>query len=95
MKTFNVAIRIIALSATVPNVHDVAMWIGVGNTPTVPPPTEAAVLHFGEEYRPVRLLRHVQSYPMGACSPFLFDKKLDYKLSSSDKNLFVLYLLVY
>jgi ATP-dependent DNA helicase HFM1/MER3 len=83
MKTFNATIRIIALSATVPNVHDVATWVGIGNTTKYPAPTLAAILHFGEEYRPVRLVRHVQSYPMGSCSPFLFDKKLDYKLSPS------------
>ncbi|CAG8457778.1 10751_t:CDS:10 [Ambispora leptoticha] len=73
MKTMGNDIRFVALSATVPNVDDVASWIG-SNTGR-----SAKVLHFGEEYRPVRLVRHVLSFPMENCNAYMFDKKLDYK----------------
>ncbi|CAG8433209.1 521_t:CDS:10 [Ambispora gerdemannii] len=80
MKTMGNDIRFVALSATVPNVDDVASWIG-SNTGR-----SAKVLHFGEEYRPVRLVRHVLPFPMENRNAYLFDKKLDYKLLDLIQN---------
>ncbi|KAG9290860.1 hypothetical protein G9A89_011010 [Geosiphon pyriformis] len=77
MKTMGNSIRFIALSATVPNVDDVAAWIGLE---AQYPNEKANILQYGEEYRPVHLVRHVLSYPMEGINGFMFDKKLDYKL---------------
>ncbi len=48
--------RFIALSATMPNVEDVAAWLNA-------PPT--ATFEFGEEYRPVELNADVKTYTHG------------------------------
>lgn len=48
--------RIVALSATMPNVDDVGKWLDV--------PTEA-IFEFGEEYRPVELTAGVKTYTHG------------------------------
>ncbi|KAI8582531.1 hypothetical protein K450DRAFT_269277 [Umbelopsis ramanniana AG] len=60
--------RIIALSATVPNIQDVARWLN------------AKPLCFGEEYRPVKLSRHVYGIHDSGGNPFMFEKKLEWKL---------------
>ena len=61
-------VRIIALSASIPNVGDIAKWIG--GTAKV----------FGENYRPVRIERKVISYKK-AKNEFLFEKYLNYRVS--------------
>ncbi|KAJ8927311.1 hypothetical protein NQ314_020225, partial [Rhamnusium bicolor] len=65
-------IRFIALSATVPNVEDIAEWIGK-------PPN----IKFSEEMRPVKLKKIVLGYNRNPkTSPFKFDISLNYKLQS-------------
>ncbi|KAJ3343760.1 Sec63 [Gonapodya sp. JEL0774] len=61
-------LRVVAMSATVPNVGDVAEWLG-----------GAEVRVFGEEFRPVQLERFVYGFA-DASNPFLFEKLLNYKL---------------
>ena len=62
--------RFIALSATIPNMDDIAEWLGA--------PSEG-VLRFGDEFRPVKLEYKVLGfYP--AKNDFLFDKTLNYKI---------------
>ena len=61
-------VRIIALSASIPNVGDIAKWIG----------GKAKV--FGENYRPVRIERKVMGYKK-AKNEFLFEKYLNYRVS--------------
>ncbi|KXS15072.1 P-loop containing nucleoside triphosphate hydrolase protein, partial [Gonapodya prolifera JEL478] len=61
-------LRVVAMSATVPNVEDVAQWLG-----------GAEVRVFGEEYRPVQLERFVYGY-QSSSNPFMFEKILNYKL---------------
>ena len=56
MKIYGNDIRFIALSATVPNIQDVAEWLGSAEKP-------ARVFSFGEEYRPVPLQKFVYGYP--------------------------------
>ncbi|KAI8871561.1 P-loop containing nucleoside triphosphate hydrolase protein, partial [Ramicandelaber brevisporus] len=83
-------LRVVAVSATVPNIRDIAKWLCEsrnGRNGAVGRP--AHVLEFGNEYRAVPLQCHVLAYPDGhgsssqseACvNPFLFEKSLDSKL---------------
>ena len=69
-------IRFIAISATVPNVQDIARWLGRGDGV---PGDYAEVRFFGPEYRPVPLQKEVIGYPGKSENPFLFEKTLDYR----------------
>lgn len=76
MKTIGTEVRFVALSATVPNFRDVATWLGK----SAAVPYEPAVSRqFGEEFRPVKLRKHVCGYNFGG-NDFQFDKFLDSKL---------------
>ena len=57
-------VRFVAVSATIPNVRDIAAWLEV---------PEAGILVFGEEMRPVRLHTIVKGYSP-AKNDFLFEK---------------------
>ena len=63
-------LRILALSATIPNVDDIAAWL------QVPP---MGLLVFGSEYRPVAVDVKVCGFPR-ARNDFIFDRNLNYKL---------------
>ncbi|KAH6918431.1 Sec63 Brl domain-containing protein [Coprinopsis sp. MPI-PUGE-AT-0042] len=68
--------RFILVSATVPNIDDIAAWIG--NSAKSGP---AKVLKFGEEFRPCKLARHVVPFNRKKDSnDFQFAKVLDSKL---------------
>ncbi|KAJ3086769.1 Sec63, partial [Quaeritorhiza haematococci] len=68
-------IRLIGLSATVPNIEDVAVWLRGADG------RSATVKVFGEEFRPVRLQKHVMAVGVGtAKNAFMFERCLDYKL---------------
>jgi superfamily II RNA helicase len=80
--------RVIALSATVPNIEDVARWLnGISTFDTNVQRThkdtdslsEALPLCFGEEYRPVKLSRYVYGIQDNGGNPFMFEKKLEWK----------------
>lgn len=76
MKTMGTDVRFVALSATVPNLDDVATWLGKSTaTPHEPAQSE----RFGEEFRPVKLTKHVCGYN-GSQNDFQFEKHLDDKL---------------
>lgn len=77
MKSIGIDVRFIALSATVPNVHDVAAWLGKSPAEPFEP---ATVEKFGEEFRPVQLTKHVCGYTASNQNDFAFDKMLDSKL---------------
>lgn len=62
--------RIIAVSATIPNINEVAEWLRVPST---------LVKVFGEEYRPVPLQKVVIGFK-SSNNPFTFEKMLNYKL---------------
>ncbi|KAK6092122.1 ATP-dependent DNA helicase MER3 [Batrachochytrium dendrobatidis] len=69
-------IRILAVSATVPNINDIAEWLK--NLDERP----AELRVFGDEYRPVQLVRKVIGYPNNTNgSSFLFEQNLDFKYS--------------
>lgn len=63
-------LRILALSATIPNVEDIAAWL------QVPP---MGLMVFGSEYRPVAVDIKVFGFPR-ARNDFIFDRNLNYKL---------------
>ncbi|KAJ4983953.1 Pre-mRNA-splicing factor brr2 [Stagonosporopsis vannaccii] len=77
MKSISTEVRFVALSATVPNFHDVATWLGKSSAePYVPAPDE----RFGENFRPVKLRKHVCGYVCNSNNDFAFDKQLDARL---------------
>ncbi|KAI1278332.1 hypothetical protein F5Y07DRAFT_72255 [Xylaria sp. FL0933] len=77
MKTIGASIRFVAISATVPNISDVAKWLGRDHHNQLEP---ARFEVFGEEMRPVKLQRFVYGYD-GAPNDFIFEKTLDGKLN--------------
>lgn len=78
MKSIGTDVRFVALSATVPNFHDVATWLGKSSAePHVPAPSEK----FGEEFRPVKLQRHVCGYVCNSNNDWAFEKQLDARLT--------------
>lgn len=75
MKSVGPNVRFIALSATIPNAGDIGEWLGKSsNEPEIPAP----VLAFGEEFRPVKLQRHVYGYDIKG-NDFAADKIYDKK----------------
>lgn len=74
MKSMDSNVRFIALSATIPNAEDVASWLG-GTGPSANVP--AILKRFGQEFRPVRLEKHVVAIKSNASNNFAFDKTLD------------------
>jgi len=78
MKTMGADVRFVALSATVPNSHDIAIWLGKDHTNQHLPAHRET---FGEDFRPVKLQKHVYGYD-GLMNDFAFDKLLDGKLTS-------------
>jgi ATP-dependent DNA helicase HFM1/MER3 len=78
MKSIGTDVRFLALSATVPNFHDVATWLGRNSSePHLPALNE----NFGENFRPVRLRKHVCGYAWSSSNDFGFEKVLDSKLT--------------
>ena len=63
-------LRIVALSATISNIKDVADWLKV---------KPDGLFIFGEEYRPVLLNKRVLGFNLRG-NYFLFDQSLNYKL---------------
>lgn len=76
MKSVGTDVRLIALSATVPNSEDIAKWFGQNNrVPGMPAAREV----FGEEFRPVKLQRHVVGLPAMNQNDFVFDASCNSK----------------
>ncbi|KAJ6502143.1 Sec63 Brl domain-containing protein [Mycena sanguinolenta] len=76
MKTRGSAVRFVLVSATVPNIHDIAAWIGNKRRDDA-----ATVFQFGEDFRPCKLTRHVIGVPRARTeNDFSFTRKLDYKV---------------
>ncbi|KAK9780067.1 hypothetical protein SCAR479_03191 [Seiridium cardinale] len=77
MKTSGANVRFVALSATVPNLDDVAAWLGRDHKNQQQPARQHS---FGEEMRPVKLKKHVYGYESSG-NDYVFDKTLDGKLN--------------
>ena len=75
MKSVGSNMRFIALSATVPNSEDIAVWLGEGGSDSKTPASREV---FGEEFRPVKLQKHVYGYPLKG-NDFMLDGFLDSK----------------
>ncbi|KAH7923546.1 P-loop containing nucleoside triphosphate hydrolase protein, partial [Leucogyrophana mollusca] len=79
MKSRGSAVRFILVSATVPNIEDVASWIGSVASDHRP----ARVFQFGEEYRPCKLTRFVYGVPKPkGQNDFAYAHALDNRLFS-------------
>ncbi|KFY25163.1 hypothetical protein V493_04803 [Pseudogymnoascus sp. VKM F-4281 (FW-2241)] len=76
MKSIGANVRFVALSATVPNSHDIAVWLGKDHTNTHLPAHRET---FGEEFRPVKLQKHVHGFDSNI-NDYAFDSFLDGKL---------------
>jgi ATP-dependent DNA helicase HFM1/MER3 len=76
MKSIGANVRFVALSATVPNSEDIALWLGRDPTNTHLPAHRET---FGEDFRPVKLQKHVYGFD-GQMNDFAFEKVLDGKL---------------
>lgn len=78
MKSIGTNIRFVALSATVPNSQDIAAWLGKDPTNSHLPAHRET---FSEDFRPVKLQKHVYGYE-GNANEWAFEKILDGKLPS-------------
>jgi ATP-dependent DNA helicase HFM1/MER3 len=63
--------RVIAVSATIPNIKEVAQWLKVSTDMT---------FVFGDEYRPVKINKVVLGFK-SSNNPYTFEKILNYKLT--------------
>ena len=64
-------LRIIGISATIPNINEIAEWLEVKKN---------SLRLFGEEHRPVKVERVVLGYNM-AKNEFMFEKNLNFRLA--------------
>nr|WJN24859.1 meiosis specific DNA helicase [Tranzscheliella williamsii] len=72
-------VRFIAVSATIPNLEDVASWIGRADNQPHHRAENAVMFQFGEEFRPCPLTKFVYGYPK-ARDEFAFQSYLNHKL---------------
>ncbi|KAJ8700485.1 ATP-dependent DNA helicase MER3 [Pleurotus ostreatus] len=78
MKRNGTEVRFLLVSATVPNIRDIASWIG--NSRRDGP---SLCFEFGEEFRPCKLTRHIYGIQRGQSqNEFSFNKILDFRLFS-------------
>jgi ATP-dependent DNA helicase HFM1/MER3 len=77
VKSVGSDVRFVALSATVPNFDDIASWLGLNPMNQDKP---AKRERFTEDFRPVRLQKHVCGYQTNTSNDFAFEKMLKNKL---------------
>lgn len=75
MTSHATGLRLLAVSATVPNINDIAEWLRVSGAP------QPESYKMSEELRPVKLRQVVLGfYCQASCKDFQFDLSLSYKL---------------
>ncbi|KAG0697011.1 DEAD-domain-containing protein [Suillus ampliporus] len=80
MKARGSDVRFLLVSATVPNIEDVASWIGSNHASTDHP---GQIFQFGDEYRPCKLSRFVYGVPKSrGQNDFAYAHTLDARLFS-------------
>lgn len=82
MKSACINVRMVALSATVPNAEDIAAWLGRSTSDSDVP---AHLEVFGEEFRPVRLQKHVYGYRAMA-NEYVFDQTLNKQYGTQERR---------
>uniref|UniRef100_A0A3B3YXN9 Probable ATP-dependent DNA helicase HFM1 n=1 Tax=Poecilia mexicana TaxID=48701 RepID=A0A3B3YXN9_9TELE len=71
-----ITMRLVAVSATIPNICDIADWLSNGSEP-------ASYLSMDESHRPVKLRKVVLGFPCsGTQTEFKFDLSLNYKMAN-------------
>ncbi|KZP01054.1 P-loop containing nucleoside triphosphate hydrolase protein [Calocera viscosa TUFC12733] len=79
MRLWGSNVRFVLVSATVPNIEDVASWIGDGSVGESQ--GSARVLKFGEEFRPCPIRRIVLGFPRKpGANDYQFNSTLDFKV---------------
>ncbi|THU88606.1 P-loop containing nucleoside triphosphate hydrolase protein [Dendrothele bispora CBS 962.96] len=77
MKLRGCSVRFVLVSATIPNIRDLASWVGRNDSSD----GEARIFEFGEDFRPCKLTRHVIGIPRSKHqNDFAFARVLDGKL---------------
>ncbi|OQV03306.1 Sec63 Brl domain-containing protein [Cladophialophora immunda] len=76
MKSLKSNVRVVALSATVPNSEDVAAWLGKDSTSQHLPARREV---FGESFRPVELKKHVYGFEAKG-NDFAFESMLTHQI---------------
>uniref|UniRef100_A0A3P9B8S9 DNA 3'-5' helicase n=1 Tax=Maylandia zebra TaxID=106582 RepID=A0A3P9B8S9_9CICH len=72
----SLSMRVVAVSATIPNVSDIADWLSNENGPAI-------YLDMDESHRPVKLRKVVLGFPCGPNqTEFKFDLALNYKIAN-------------
>ncbi|KAJ8406415.1 hypothetical protein AAFF_G00306460 [Aldrovandia affinis] len=72
----SLTMRFVVVSATIPNISDIADWLSDGSGP-------ATCLEMDESYRPVKLRKVVLGFPCGSTqTEFKFDLSLNYKMAN-------------
>jgi replicative superfamily II helicase len=79
-KKRSVNIRYVVASATIPNPHDIALWLKDRDY------KPAIVLSFNDCDRAIPLTKHVLSAPIESRNPFTFDLALSHKLPNAIKE---------
>ncbi len=74
--SINTKVRIMAVSATIPNIHEVAQWLKV---------PKDMICVFGEEYRPAKLHKVVLGFK-ASNNDFSFEKMLNFKVLDIIRN---------
>ncbi|TDL24911.1 P-loop containing nucleoside triphosphate hydrolase protein [Rickenella mellea] len=81
MKTRGLSIRFVLVSATVPNIYDIAHWVGRSPSKNDSGGQQpAVVMGFGDEFRPCKLSRFVYGFARKNQNDFQFSRTLDYKI---------------
>ncbi|KAG8969462.1 Sec63 [Tulasnella sp. 419] len=78
MKTRGTSVRFVLLSATAPNIEDIAAWVGYSEGSVAESSTR--MFKFGDEFRPCQITRHVYAYPRKQQNEYQFNRSLDFKV---------------